>query len=652
MVMRKNFLIRTSVLMVIGLIVFGPAPHSFAQQQDANEQEDLFEMSIEQLMNVEVTTASKRSEEIYDAPGVISVITQDEIKMFGARNLLDILNRMPSVYTSGSYLFPLNVSSIRGDMLSHIDNHTLVLINSRPVRESLTGGANYPIYSTYPIEMIDRIELVRGPGSVLYGTNAYTGVINIITKHGDKSELTLTSEAGSFGYYSNRIAGGTNRGEFSFYGALSQLNEDGWHFRAKDEAGIHNSMSRRQSSGSLATHMDYGDMTFDLFWSRQDICHFGRAPLWSLSDHQLDTERLFADIGYTFRLMENWRVVPHITFNYSDFTFEGDTQKRKSIDVLGEITLFGAPTDNLNIVTGYIIEHQAGPQMDRSSIKGYSRVPLSAYSQVDYQPLNWMTFFTGLQWNKPEDGESDFITRVGTIVDFTPNWGIKLLRGEAFRAPWPIETSVSNPVLTGNPDLNPEEITTYNAQLFYHDQKSRYSMTYFRSTMEDLISRVSSGGGFTFANGGEMHFSGLEFEGKRYLNPKFYALGSITYQESEEDPGINPSLVPNTMGKFGLGYENEAMSVGLFYNYFSTPPSISGAAIVNPTPGDIHWLSANLNLDVTDWFDLRKGTATLTFRVENLLDEDVYHPEFNRRNINSLPGDSGLALYAGIRLRF
>jgi outer membrane receptor protein involved in Fe transport len=171
--------------------------------------------------------------------------------------------------------------------------------------------------------------------------------------------------------------------------------------------------------------------------------------------------------------------------------------------------------------------------------------------------------------------------------------------------------------------------------------------------MDDLIYRVSDGaGGITFANGGKMHFWGLELEGRRYLTPKLYAMGSMTLQESEEDPGINPSLVPNRMGKFGLGYENEAMSIGLFYNYFSTPPSISGAARVNSVPGDIHWISANLNLDVTDWFDLKKRTATLTFRVENLLDEDVYHPEFNRRNINSLPWDSGLALYAGIRLRF
>ena len=77
-----------------------------------------------------------------------------------------------------------NVPAVRGDLPTHTNNHTLLLINGRPVRESNSGGWNFPVYMAYPIDMIERIEFVRGPGSVLYGTNAYTGVINVITKEG------------------------------------------------------------------------------------------------------------------------------------------------------------------------------------------------------------------------------------------------------------------------------------------------------------------------------------------------------------------------------------------------------------------------------------------------------------------------------------
>ena len=79
MVMRKNSLIRTLVLMVIGLIVFGLAPHSFAQQQDANEPEDFFEISIEEQMNIEITTASKKNEKLFKTPAAAYVITSEDI---------------------------------------------------------------------------------------------------------------------------------------------------------------------------------------------------------------------------------------------------------------------------------------------------------------------------------------------------------------------------------------------------------------------------------------------------------------------------------------------------------------------------------------------------------------------------------------------
>lgn len=572
--------------------------------------------------------------------------------MFGAKNLLDVLNRMPSVYTTGSYMFGQNIASVRGDLATHHNNHTLVLINGRPVRESIQGGLNYPLFTAYPIEMIERIELVRGPGSVFYGTNAFTGVINIITKRGEESELNLSSEGGSFGYYSNTISGGKDSNDFNFYGTLYQASEDGAHWAATDEAGVHGSLSSKQSSESIATHIQTGPITFDLFYTSQQMNHFGRAPLWSLAGNEIDTKRFFADLGYNLPLNEKWRLEPHVTFNYNSFVIETGNLYHQSRDVLGEITLFGRPTSKLDVVGGYIIEHLSTPHSRRSSIGGYSQVALSAYGQVDYQLFDNMKLIGGTQWNEPEDGDTDFISRFGAIIDITSDWGIKLLRGEAFRAPWPGETLISNPVLVGNPDLTPEKITTYDIQLFHHSEKTQLAATYFHNTMENMIIRDTSISPPSYINGGEMDFWGLEFEGKHYLNTKLYALGSVTHQESEEGTRINPSPVPNTMGKLGFGYENEKLRMGIFYTYFSTPPSIPGASKVNPDPGDTHWISANLDIDVTDWFDLKRGAATLTFRVENLLDEDVYHPEFNRRNINSLPGDSGLALYAGIRLRF
>ncbi len=159
---------------------------SFSRSSLAQSQPDeTFSGTADELLELEqllVTTASKSAERIADAPGVVSVISAEDIRNFGARNLLEVLDRAPATYGIGSYLYPQNVLSIRGDVLTHFDNHVLLLFDGRPVRESIYGGLNAAIYTSFPVEAIERIEVIRGPGSVLYGTNAYAGVVNVITK--------------------------------------------------------------------------------------------------------------------------------------------------------------------------------------------------------------------------------------------------------------------------------------------------------------------------------------------------------------------------------------------------------------------------------------------------------------------------------------
>ena len=91
--------------------------------------DDLMDMSLNDLMNVTVTTTSKGEEKISDAPGVISVMSRDELKRFGARTLKDVLTRMPSTALSAIYMTERSTVAIRGDQLSPASNHILLLIN-------------------------------------------------------------------------------------------------------------------------------------------------------------------------------------------------------------------------------------------------------------------------------------------------------------------------------------------------------------------------------------------------------------------------------------------------------------------------------------------------------------------------------------------
>ena len=630
-----------------------------AEQSEPND-ESIFDLSLEQLMEVEVTVASKKSESIYEAPAVMSVVSREEIEVYGDRNLHQLLQRQPSVYTRGSYMYPNNIVSFRGDMPTHLDLHTLILFNGRPIRESSFGGVNFPVYTTFPLESLQSVEIIRGPGSVLYGTNAFSGVVNLRTKPiPDKNEFTVSGMSGSYGYYETTTSGGGKIGDFGFIGAIRTAGQNGYTYRLTDGIGTFGRDHDKNKSVSGAAHLENGDFTLDLFGASMETFHVGAIPFWSVPGHVYRVNKLFANAGYRTDLNKRTRFEFNLTYNLHENDFAGFPTGDVSLntsDILGEATVFANPLDNLNFVLGYLYEYQKNCEGNgEETIPLYRKRPQSAYFQADYNVTDKLKITGGMQWNKPDEGKtSDTITRMGIIYNFNDNWGIKLLRGEAFRAPFAIETDLYDPpVLAGNSSLMPEFITTYDAQVFYENDKTYIAATYFSSIIEQLIIRDTSVSPTSFINGGTQRFQGIELEAKRLLARNWHVLGSVTYQESDQTSDINKSVVPHTMFKLGTDYTWDWGSVGLFYSFFSKPPRLSTEVVANPKPDAVNLLTANLRIDPSRWLNIPKGQAMLTFRVENLFNEKIYVPDFNRSgNPNSLPDGPGMTFYSGLEVKF
>ncbi len=165
----------------------------------AQEDEDLFDMSLEDLMNVEIVSASKKEESSFDAPVSSSVITRDEIARSGVISIPEALRLCPGVIvretTPGNYDIHL-----RGfdNLIRYSETYaqpnllTLVMVDNRPVFNHNLGGT---IWESLPVDLVDieRIEIVRGPAAALFGPNAVTGVINIITRKIEKQGLYASS---------------------------------------------------------------------------------------------------------------------------------------------------------------------------------------------------------------------------------------------------------------------------------------------------------------------------------------------------------------------------------------------------------------------------------------------------------------------------
>ncbi|MDM8522416.1 TonB-dependent receptor plug domain-containing protein [Desulfococcaceae bacterium HSG8] len=143
-----------------------------------------------------VVTASRVKEDIRKSAASISVITDEQIRQMGARHLTDVVRTVPGmsfVYATSSNHW-VNSRGIG----KNVGQDILIMINSHPVNSSFFGGALWT-YDTLVVDNIKRIEVIRGPGSAMYGANAFSGVINVITKDaGDIDGCQLTAGAGTY----------------------------------------------------------------------------------------------------------------------------------------------------------------------------------------------------------------------------------------------------------------------------------------------------------------------------------------------------------------------------------------------------------------------------------------------------------------------
>ena len=182
---------------------------------DPKPADDLKELSLEQLGAVEVTTASKEPEEVWNTPAAIYVITQEDIRRSGATNVPEILRMAPGVEVARIDSDHWSVG-IRG-FGSEFSKSVLVLIDGRSVYTPLFAGVYWQLQNVM-LEDVERIEVIRGPGGTIWGANAVNGVINIITKSAKETHGFLTTTSGGNvdqGMGSFRFGGGNGK-DFDF----------------------------------------------------------------------------------------------------------------------------------------------------------------------------------------------------------------------------------------------------------------------------------------------------------------------------------------------------------------------------------------------------------------------------------------------------
>src|SRR2546428_617733 len=181
-----------------------------AELNPAPKRLDLTQLPLEELMNLEIPkvyAASKIEQKTTEAPSSITIVTADEIKRYGYRTLADVLQSVQGF--NASYDRNYAFLGARGVSLGDFNSRVLLLVDGHRVNDNLTDGAFIETAFILDIDLVDRVEIIRGPGSVLYGNNAFFGVINVITRQGKQLNGVESSfEFGGFDTYKGRVTVG------------------------------------------------------------------------------------------------------------------------------------------------------------------------------------------------------------------------------------------------------------------------------------------------------------------------------------------------------------------------------------------------------------------------------------------------------------
>jgi len=658
---KRSMIFGLSFLTLASSMVF-----STKIQADKLDIDSLLKLSLEDLSKIKVITASKFEESLKNVHASISIIGKQQIDQFGGHNLFEILERIVSVNSNFGVL--TSITTRGSKPWTSLYQH-LGLINGRPVG-NLTGIHGF--YTSIPLSSIERIEYIRGPGSVLYGTNAYQGVFNIITNKAAndgwevKQKLTLGSfETKSFDasyrYRQNDLEIGLN---------ILLSDVEGWDAKTFDPV-VMQTYSRKAFQKEQTFHLEltYNGFSFSHYNSKQErFANYWDAPEanyipWS-KIHPVE----LTNLTYEFNFNQNWRLESHFTWNKKVMEWDSEGVADEIIIIksplesrLFEFNLFGELSDRSTFIAG--LTHEARIIYDAATIPDANEKYASLYFKYQEQLTDSISYSIGGQyvtslelWGEASN-QSNFVPRLGFVYDIDDKWAIKILHGQAYRHPTAGERSIETPeIQRGTPDLEPETVTSSEAQLFYQTKDKLFTLTYYQNEEKNLILLVPSDDplyALENKNVGKISSIGVEFELKYQINYNWALEFSSAWQKNEDGQGLeNINLAPNNSWKLGVGYSTGAWNFGLYNLHYSkyhdTILFDPNRELVNPPANGFDWLTLKASKELRSFSN--GANLELSFEFKNILGEEVYQPNDTPvfYPINTLPGREGRSVYMNI----
>jgi len=637
-------------------LFFGVLLFAFGARADTSSPgSDIIDLDITNLMNIPVVfSASKFEQKSTEAPSSTTVITSDEIKRYGYRTLGDLLESVQGFYISydRNYAF----LGTRGVNLGDFNSRILLLVNGHRVNNDLNDGAFVDTAFILDIDLIDRVEIIRGPGSVLYGNNAFFGVVNVITRQGKQVNGVETSGTyGSFDAWSGRVTLGsqfTNGLQFLLSGTM--YNSDGpdtLFYPQFNTPSQNNGIAHQRDNdgfGSFFGSVGYKDFTLEgAFVDRVKGNPTAQyATTFDSPRLRTDDDRSYVTLKYAHKFDYDIDASANVYYDRSDFRIglPEDTlffEERQAGEWAG-----GEAQVNMKILDQHMLtvgaEYRNDFRQDRRVLQPAtgdvftdvhtSRRNYGFFGQgVVTIVTNRLHIDAGLRYDQYGHFDPSLSPRAALIYDPCERSTVKLIYGTAFRDPNFLE--LSDPRFQ---DIKPEKIASY--EVVYEqgiNQYLRSSVSGYYNRMDDLID---------FRNGIFTNFDAETFGTELALSGKWQngieTRLSYTLQHTENrdsDAGLVDS--PTHMIKFNASAPllKDKIFAGLEVQYTSSRHTIftdlSGSTVsAADAPG-----FAVVNFTLFSQNLIRNLEASAS--VYNLLDTSYFDPASRFHQQNVIPQD-------------
>lgn len=555
----------TKKFLLILIILLIPTLQSQLFAQEKVKRKEIHELSLEELMDIEVVTASKKEQRLSEVSATVRVITAEQIKERGYFTLEEALSDLPgfqfrNIAGFNSYVFMRGVPSQNNLIIMMVDGIQINELNSG----GFYGGGQFNLSN------VKRIEVVYGPASVLYGTNAVSGIINIITN--DPRDIQ--------GGHASALLGNFDTRNIDFrYGLYDQKSDFGFSisgmFKQSDKADLReekgdynwtNNMENFEDDLSVDGKLQYKNFSMGLVYQDKQVSRTTNQK--TVGTNYIDSGTKWhirfinSHIKYVYDKSSKWSFRSQLYYRNAtvmDDTIAsiksdtgatgGQTGYYRPNHLLGfENQLNLIPAKKLNIIAGVVLEKEG---LAEGFSKTYSGLPdvkpptpvkpdmmtnhlVSLYLQTQYKFAKSTELTLGFRHD-----DSSFYGIVNTpqigLVFNKENLSAKLLYMESFRAPKPWDYTYED----GNPDLKPETMRSAELSLTYtFTENFIANLSLYKNNMKGKLTKE----GRRWINGPKLNTDGFETtleyakgKTKSYIN---YTYNSSSYENGETVPEI------------------------------------------------------------------------------------------------------------------